>query len=404
MGNARRRECLPEANQRLLRRPRTRESRVRWSAGLKKLDSPSTLAPPCKLEKKEEDGDDPAPPCLKKPRPAPKKETTSAKTKAAPTAAKSASPPPKAPTLAEAVVPGPRADTEGRADGCQERSPPPKATEHASTPNAHASATPEHAAPSAHLPQEGDADAGGGSPTTALASQDKRQYNKFVYRLGGCPEEVKEEWARLLKEKDKECIDAFMEIVAGSKKGNLPSDFIAKCKKTENVESKGDYGEWAPWKEVSDKEGHDALLEMVAAGSVVVRRHINLPPNSKIQYPYNQQVAYVRQKWSKVRRLTEEEQSMEHGRSPEEFEATYAAHKRDMAQGSNFCTQANTAPPPHPPPVTDPASVAKLPFRTSAKPTLCGTVPNESTLHSQARVPGTRTRLGANSNRISMTP
>ena len=38
------------------------------------------------------------------------------------------------------------------------------------------------------------------------------------------------------------------------------------------------------------------ILEQIEAGTVETRRHVNLPLNSKIEWPYNQQVRYVRQR------------------------------------------------------------------------------------------------------------
>ena len=103
-----------------------------------------------------------------------------------------------------------------------------------------------------------------------------------------------------------------MDTILSNRRGSLPADFVRKCRRVEKSEEGIDEGGYFPWKEIADKEGHDALLEMVKAGTVVTRRHPKLPADSAIAYPYNQQVAYVVEKWISKTRVVDAEDSVSH--------------------------------------------------------------------------------------------
>ena len=154
--------------------------------------------------------------------------------------------------------------------------------------------------------EEADAAGGGGAePEPTPFSLDKGLYNKFNYRIRGAGPEIRAKWDELQKGKNPVEIGHFIDVIVSHKKGGLPEDFLHSYKSVEDETINGEEGGWYPWKEISEKEGHEALLEMVAAGTVVTRRNPRLPEFSQIVYPYNQQVAYSQEKWSKKRKTTE---------------------------------------------------------------------------------------------------
>ena len=76
----------------------------------------------------------------------------------------------------------------------------------------------------------------------------------------------------------------------------------------------------------ADEIGEDALKEMVAVGTMVARIDPRLPPNSKIPYPHNQQVAHVREKWSNMTETIETESEVVRN----DDEATKAAFQEKL--------------------------------------------------------------------------
>jgi len=186
----------------------------------------------------------------------------------------------------------------------------------------------------APLPNEGpamdEADCAGGGSNAMNVSADKGQYNKFAYRLKGAPQDVQAMWESLLKTKNQVAIDEFFVSILKHKKGCLPDNFLKSLKEINDVTETGDEGGWYPWKEIAEKEGHDALIEMVTAGTVTIRRNPRLPITSQIPYPLNQQVAYEQEKWSR-KRQTIEGKRLE-GELPQEeheaFETQFASAKK----------------------------------------------------------------------------
>ena len=71
-----------------------------------------------------------------------------------------------------------------------------------------------------------------------------------------------------------------------SKKGNIDETYVEKIKQVEDEHETGTEGGWIPWSRAVDLEGGESLLlEMVAAKTVLTRRNIKLPLDSKIAYP-----------------------------------------------------------------------------------------------------------------------
>jgi hypothetical protein len=119
----------------------------------------------------------------------------------------------------------------------------------------------------------------------------------------------------------------FVDTVITSKGGNFEEEFLARCRTVADTTETGEEGGWIPWKEAADKEGEDCLLEMVQAGTVIVRRHPKLPLNSSIPYPRNQQVKYEREVWSRKRKTTEE---TTHHKKEEASGSAVASHNADF--------------------------------------------------------------------------
>ena len=62
--------------------------------------------------------------------------------------------------------------------------------------------------------------------------------------------------------------------------------------------------------------GEELLKEMVESGSVLTRRNVKLPQESKIPYPENQEVKYIEQRFSKKKALRHKDQQGPGPRGP----------------------------------------------------------------------------------------
>eukprot|EP00973_Karenia_brevis_P078618 10912998-Karenia_brevis.AAC.1 len=60
-------------------------------------------------------------------------------------------------------------------------------------------------------------------------TDDKKEYNKFHFRLSQAPEDVKKQW-ETLKKKEGDEVDNFVAEIMKMKKGKLPEEFLAKYK------------------------------------------------------------------------------------------------------------------------------------------------------------------------------
>ena len=62
------------------------------------------------------------------------------------------------------------------------------------------------------------------------------------------------------------------------------------------------------YNEACFKDGKDVIDEMIDHGTMITRTMKRLPPNSKIPFPFNQEVAYTKEKWRAKETRTEEEE------------------------------------------------------------------------------------------------
>jgi hypothetical protein len=76
----------------------------------------------------------------------------------------------------------------------------------------------------------------------------------------------------LAKSKKHDEIERFVEELV-SMNGDIPRDYIARKRSVVDEEESSHQSQWTSWKEASDKDGEDVLLEMVEAGTVETRRH-----------------------------------------------------------------------------------------------------------------------------------
>ena len=142
-------------------------------------------------------------------------------------------------------------------------------------------------------------------PEKTIISKDKKCYNKFNYRMRLADDEVKGMWAELFKKGDEKKVSEFMKVILDSKAGQVNKDMLMSFKTECTQSSEGTEGGWLAWKEVADKEGEEALVEMVKAGTVASRRHPFLPASSQIPWPMNLQIKYQVERFSKMRKVSE---------------------------------------------------------------------------------------------------
>ena len=84
----------------------------------------------------------------------------------------------------------------------------------------------------------------------------------------------------------------------------MDEHYLEKIKIMEEEFQSSSEGGWIPWNRAKELEGGEELLkEMVESGSVLTRRNVKLPQESKIPYPENQEVKYIEQRFSKKRRF-----------------------------------------------------------------------------------------------------
>ena len=102
-----------------------------------------------------------------------------------------------------------------------------------------------------------------GKPTQL--SQDKGKHNKFQYRYKTAPQEVKDAWSQLQKERNPEEMQKFMEEAVQTMV-KYTSSFLTKCKTTKFEEMEGEEGGWISWSKAAEEEGRsDIFLEMFNA-------------------------------------------------------------------------------------------------------------------------------------------
>ena len=186
-----------------------------------------------------------------------------------------------------------------------------------------------------------------GKPT--MLSQDKARYNKFQYRYKTAPQEVKEAWSQLQKEKNPEEMQKFMEEVIQTK-GKYTSSFLTRCKTTKFEEMEGEEGGWISWSKAAEEEGGcDILQEMLQAKTIEIRRNPKLPASSSIPFPRNQQVRFVKEVFCRKRKRGEETRREDADEDPETVESFAATYDHFMHNNTNSASStsagSNWAPP-----------------------------------------------------------
>lgn len=142
-------------------------------------------------------------------------------------------------------------------------------------------------------------------------SADKKRYNKFSYRLRACSSEVKDYYKELVKNKEEDEIQDFINDLIDMGP-NLPADYISR-KRTIIDEKESDHSdEWMAWKKAEEIEGRECLKEMVEANTVPSMRNPKLPADTKIPWPDHLIVKLSRKVEHKRLRTSDTKEMAEH--------------------------------------------------------------------------------------------
>ena len=90
----------------------------------------------------------------------------------------------------------------------------------------------------------------------------------------------------------------FVKLIIASKAGKIPEAALTTAKRLERKQQDQTEGEWMTFKAASDRDGETLIRECIAHGTMATRPNQKLPPTSKVPWPFNQEVAYVREGWS----------------------------------------------------------------------------------------------------------
>lgn len=182
-------------------------------------------------------------------------------------------------------------------------------------------------------------------PVAALPSThwtDKKKYNKFDYRLKQSPEAAKNKWKNMRK--DDPNMSSFIDAVLESKKGFYPEEFLRSITEHSKTEMDGEEGSWVSWKEISDKQGEEIVLEMIKVGTVATRFHSKLPSTTKIPYPQNQEFKHVVEVFSNKRLKTETDSHSATreatAESKSKFSESWAPHANNNRQAPALAASA----------------------------------------------------------------
>ena len=80
-------------------------------------------------------------------------------------------------------------------------------------------------------------------------------------------------------------------------KGVLPEEFLTTCRVVKDVEQHTEEGEWMNWSKAVAEIGLKPLLAMVEAKTVLTRRDPRLPVDSDLEWPEDQQVQNIVEKF-----------------------------------------------------------------------------------------------------------
>eukprot|EP00959_Pyramimonas_sp_CCMP1952_P431207 9031093-Pyramimonas_sp.AAC.1 len=169
--------------------------------------------------------------------------------------------------------------------------------------------------------------------------KDKPTYNKFYYRLGK-NQIIADLWkdTQLKGEGEQR---AFVNSVILSKAGTVPAALLQRVRTISNEKEDNTTGEWMTFKAAADRDGEQLIRECIAHGTVVTRPNPKLPPSTQIEHPWNLEVAYVKEGWSKKVKVTDEEHSKEE--QDEESGATKEFCEKFSTTWNGVGTQSSSA-------------------------------------------------------------
>ena len=88
---------------------------------------------------------------------------------------------------------------------------------------------------------------------------------------------------------------------------------VQAMKRIEHFKKEQDEGEYMPYKAACDRDGKDIIDEGLAHNTIESRRNRKLPTSTKIRYPENQEVRYVKETFA-------------HGKVTDKMEVTPLPH------------------------------------------------------------------------------
>ena len=138
---------------------------------------------------------------------------------------------------------------------------------------------------------------------TSWLSEDKDVYNKFHYRRSRC-DATRSAWD-IISKQDVEAQKQFVFDVIKCKPGRVPDDVLKQTRRVETISKDTERGQWMSYHEATQKDSKAIVDEKLAFGTLVSRRIRGLPPDSKIEYPWNQEVAYTTSTWESTRQATD---------------------------------------------------------------------------------------------------
>ena len=87
-------------------------------------------------------------------------------------------------------------------------------------------------------------------------TDDKSEYNKFMFRLRQAPTNLQEEWTSIREKENQETID-FAKDIMGMKRGVLPEEILQKYTRVERSTEDGTEGEWSTYKQAEETYDDD---------------------------------------------------------------------------------------------------------------------------------------------------
>ena len=119
-------------------------------------------------------------------------------------------------------------------------------------------------------------------------------------------------------------------------------------KKIEKINQEKDEGEWMSFKSASTKDGEGVVREMIAAKSILTRPNPKLPASTQVPWPYNLEVAYIREAWTHGNTMTDTTacKSTEDGdNAVTDFETKFEDQWKQRGSGSSSSSSQMTGPP-----------------------------------------------------------